>query len=85
MERAELWYRAGGGYREQGSGNRVCGMVVEVLRGQRYDNNSDIAHCEFDIVRGCCCLPYLVNQYIIKHCICPVIGAPSRIFCKSFS
>jgi hypothetical protein len=31
MERAELWYRAGGGFREQVSGDRWRGIVAEVL------------------------------------------------------
>ena len=34
MEREELWYRAEGGYREQGSGDRVRGMETDVLRGK---------------------------------------------------
>jgi len=57
MDKAELWYRAEGGYREQGSGDSVWGMVAVVLRGQKYDNNSDIAHCEFDIVIGAAVCP----------------------------
>ena len=37
MERAELWYRAEGGYRLQGAVVRVRGMGGMVLRGQKYD------------------------------------------------
>jgi hypothetical protein len=52
MERAELWYRAEGGYRGQVSGDSVWGMVAVVLRGQRYDFLS-YGVMEKTIMRGC--------------------------------